>query len=80
MSSPFGNEDNDPLEEANQIQRIVNCQYTFHYQVWTTRSQECKDLISSLLKLKPEDRLSAKEALEHPWFKVLVFFFFFSFF
>jgi len=30
-------------------------------------SAECKDFLQSLLNLDPEQRLSAKEALEHPW-------------
>jgi len=29
-----------------------------------------KDLISLLLKLNPAERVSAEEALQHPWFKV----------
>ena len=33
---------------------------------------ECQDLISKLLVYIPEDRLSAKQALSHPYFKDLI--------
>jgi len=36
---------------------------------WGFVSREAKDLILKLLQTNPEKRLSAAEALEHPWFK-----------
>ena len=33
------------------------------------RTNDCKDLQKKLLTKDPEKRLSAKEALKHPWFK-----------
>ncbi len=35
-------------------------------------SYECVDLISKLLAYNPDERLSAKQALSHPYFKDLV--------
>jgi len=35
---------------------------------WRKRSKELQDLITGLLEVDPEKRLSAKEALAHPWF------------
>ena len=32
-------------------------------------SDDAKDLIKSLLKFDPKERITAREALEHPWFK-----------
>jgi serine/threonine protein kinase len=35
-------------------------------------SYECVDLITKLLAYNPDERLSAKQALSHPYFKDLV--------
>ena len=40
---------------------ILNAQYE-------SLSQNAKDLISKLLQYDPEERITAKEALNHPWF------------
>ena len=37
---------------------------------WRKRSKELQDLISLLLEVDVEKRISVKEALEHPWFHV----------
>jgi calcium-dependent protein kinase len=37
---------------------------------WQKASNEVKDLINKLLVLEPKKRLTAFEALKHPWFKV----------
>lgn len=36
-------------------------------QIWKGVSNDAKDLISKLLTLKPENRISAADALKHPW-------------
>lgn len=36
--------------------------------IWADISAEGKDLLANLLKVNPEERLSAGEALRHPWF------------
>ena len=36
---------------------------------WINASKEVKDLISKLLVYEPKKRLTANEALQHPWFK-----------
>ena len=37
---------------------------------WVNASLEVKDLISKLLVYEPSKRLTANEALQHPWFKI----------
>lgn len=37
------------------------------FKVWSNVSNEAQDLISKLLELNVEKRLSAKEVLKHPW-------------
>jgi calcium-dependent protein kinase len=41
--------------------------YDFDSPEWTYVSNEAKDFISNLLLLKPSQRLTAEEALRHPW-------------
>lgn len=36
---------------------------------WNKVSDEAKDLVKKMLTYKYEDRISAEEALKHPWFK-----------
>lgn len=36
--------------------------------MWRKISEECKDLVLKLLQYFPEDRPSASESLQHPWF------------
>jgi len=37
---------------------------------WRKRSHEIQDLILRMLEIDPEKRISAEEALQHPWFQV----------
>jgi len=39
---------------------------------WETVSAEAKDLVKQLLMYEPEKRISAKDALVHPWLKKMV--------
>lgn len=41
--------------------------YDFDSPEWTSVSNEAKDLISKLLLVEPSKRLTAQEALRHPW-------------
>jgi len=40
-----------------------------HYEFPVEISKEAKDLVRNLLILKPEDRLTLPEILNHPWMK-----------
>jgi len=71
LRSPFGNEDNDEKDEVEQIQRIVKADFHFSYKVFQTRSQEVQDLICKMLKVNSSERVTAYEALQHPWFKMI---------
>lgn len=57
------------------MKKVEKGKYDVSKGVWKTISKEAKDLIKKLLTYKPEDRISAEEALQHPWitdFKVEV--------
>ena len=56
----------DDEEITNNIQRGV---YRKNDRRWIKASKEVKDLIQKLLTYRPSQRLTAIQALNHPWFK-----------
>ena len=65
---PFdGNDDEEILEN---VKKGVYDKWAYPFP---SLSSHAKDLISKLLQYDPQKRLSAEEALEHPWFKTAEF-------
>lgn len=60
---PFQDED-----DSHQLRLILSGKYAFHKAYWCFISEEAKDLVKKLLVVDPNQRLSAQEALKHPWF------------
>ena len=61
-----------PFIENNQrelFRKIRKGEYEFHPEYWSNVSQEAKELISRLLTIDPNSRLSAKHALRHGWIR-----------
>jgi serine/threonine protein kinase len=50
---------------------ILKAKYSFNGEPWGDISEEAKDFISHLIKKKPGDRLTAQQAVAHPWFEGL---------
>lgn len=53
---------------------IILSRNTFIFQLrkhWMTISNPAKDLLSKLLDVNPNDRITIEEALQHPWIKVV---------
>jgi len=59
----YGDTDADVLAKV----RLGN--FTFHSVDWKNVSDDAKQLIRMLLKMKPEDRCTAEQALNHVWVK-----------
>ena len=62
-----------PFDGKNDIQIIESIKkgvYLKNEKRWKNSSKEVRDLINRLLIYEPEKRLTALEALKHPWFKV----------
>ena len=59
-STPF--EDNEKM-----LSNIIEAKYSFEEPAWGAVSEAAKDLIGKLLVKNPDERLTAKEILEHPW-------------
>lgn len=61
---PFFGENNKQI-----FKKVMEAKLVFDSQVWTRVSKQGKDLITKLIVKEPEKRLTAKEALAHPWFE-----------
>ncbi len=58
-----------PFEGPNMNLDICDGYYCFHDQYWSNVSQQAKDMISSILRMDPSHRITAREALECDWLK-----------
>jgi serine/threonine protein kinase len=55
---------------ADIVDAITKCSYTFPSPYFDEVSPECKDFIRQLLVPDPQRRLTADQALQHPWLTV----------
>jgi serine/threonine protein kinase len=49
------------------VNKILNGEYSFYSKAWNTISQESKEFVSALLQVDSKKRMTAKDALAHPW-------------
>ena len=59
---PFGGKTNKDI-----INNVLNSTYSMKNEIWTTVSDDAKDLIGKLLERSADMRLTAQEAFDHPW-------------
>jgi len=65
---PFYDETN-PQDDTVLFEKVINVDYDLDDECWDDVSDLAKDFIQHLLVKDPKDRLTALEAMEHPWFK-----------
>ena len=51
------------------IAKVKRGTWEFRGQIWSNISDEAKDIVTKLMTKNPEERLSAVDALDHPWIK-----------
>lgn len=54
--------------EPEIIQNVMKAEYHFNHAAFNNVSEECKDLIRKCLVKDNKKRISAQEAMQHPWF------------
>lgn len=59
---PFNGKTRSQVKE-----KIMRCNYSFEDRDWGHISQDAKDFVSSLIVYNPDDRMTSKQALNHPW-------------
>jgi calcium-dependent protein kinase len=55
--------------DTEVLAKVRHGKYNFINQDWKDISADAKELIRGLLKMSTKDRLTAAQALEHPWIK-----------
>ena len=65
---PFSIRGQNGPNDMHMLRRICRGQYEFRPEYWNKVSSAAKDFISKLLVVNPEQRLTAEQALQHPWF------------
>lgn len=56
-------------EQRELFQQILKADYDFPEEDWEAISDNAKDFINSLLKVDAGERMTAEQALQHPWLK-----------
>jgi serine/threonine protein kinase len=58
----------DRESSAQEMQAILSADYSYEpVEYWQGVSAEAKSFIDSLLKVNPSHRMTARQALQHPW-------------
>jgi len=65
---PFPQEGSGQQATQAMFKKIKKGEYEFDERWWSEVSPEAKDLISKLMTVDPDKRLTARAALRHPWF------------
>lgn len=57
------------IMQARLFAKIKKGVYSFHDEYWSEISSEAKDLIAKMLTVDPAKRITATQALQHPYLK-----------
>lgn len=59
----------DTAEEV--FHAVKHGDYSMKGKLWTKVSHDARDLVKMMLTIDPKKRISAKKALDHPWFGLI---------
>ncbi|CAI2369142.1 unnamed protein product [Moneuplotes crassus] len=59
---PFNGDTEDEI-----LENISKGHYSIESDLWENISEEGRDLLKSMLEFTPDERISSKDALKHPW-------------
>ena len=62
-----GNTPFDGKDEYEILEKIRKAKFSMNDYVWSKISDSAKHLVKRMLEIKPSNRISATEALKHPW-------------
>ena len=57
--------------DRETLQRIQMGDIDFDFELWQNISREAKHFFANLLVYKPEERMSVRQSLAHPWLQIL---------
>lgn len=63
---------NTKEDEKELFDKILNSKPNFTSRIWKSYTRKAIDFVNSCLEKDPKKRLSAKELIEHPWFKLVI--------
>jgi serine/threonine protein kinase len=58
-----------PFDDDNLLEQIQNAHYSLAGAEWSSISDTAKHFVRSMMTLRPDQRLTVEQALEHPWMK-----------
>jgi serine/threonine protein kinase len=60
----------DEPDLSSLYDRISHADYEFNEEYWNHVSEDAKDFVRKILVVDPNERITAKAAIKHPWIKV----------
>eukprot|EP01135_Chromosphaera_perkinsii_P001000 Nk52_evm14s156 gene=Nk52_evmTU14s156 len=63
--TPFKSSKADQYKTVEELE--PHTVYDFHYDIWSTISSEAKELVTRLMTVDPEKRITMEELFQHPW-------------
>lgn len=70
--APFDADKDEDITRKVLSAAVPNINEPSKASVWSSVSSDCKDFVLSLLKKDPTKRLTARDALQHPWIKSIL--------